>query len=71
MTAPQIAPISFDAFGAAAASGLSVDVIRRAARSGDLPTHFPEVDGRQVAKPLILADDLRAWVERGKTERTH
>lgn len=71
MMAPQIAPVAFDAFGAAAASGLSVDVIRRAVRSGDLPSHYPEVDGRQVAKPLVLADDLRAWVERGKTERTH
>lgn len=69
MLPEQIAPVSFDAFGAAAATGLSVDVIRRAVRSGDLPTHYPKIDGRQVAKPLILADDLRAWVKRGDTYR--
>jgi hypothetical protein len=61
--------VSFDVFGAGAASGVSVDVIRRAVRAGDLPVHYPNVNGRQVNKPLILADDLRAWVERGKTER--
>jgi hypothetical protein len=64
-----IAPVSFDVFGAGNASGVSVDVIRRAVRAGDLPVHYPNVNGRQVNKPLILADDLRAWVERGKTER--
>lgn len=67
--APQIAAISFDAFGAAAATGVSVDVIRRAMRSGDLPTRYPKIDGRQVAKPLIPAKDLLAWVERGDTDR--
>jgi hypothetical protein len=65
-----IAPVSFDVFGAGNASGVSVDVIRRAVRAGDLPVHYPAIDGRQVNKPLILADDLRAWVERGKNERT-
>lgn len=69
MNAP-IAAVSFDVFGASAATGVSVDVIRRAYRSGDLPTHYPEVDGKQVNKPLILADDLREWVARGKAERT-
>jgi hypothetical protein len=65
-----IAAVSFDVFGAGNASGVSVDVIRRAVRAGDLPVHYPNVKGRQVNKPLILADDLRAWVERGQTERT-
>lgn len=69
MNAP-IAPISFDVFGAGAATGVSVDVIRRAVRAGDLPVHLPEVNGRQINKPLILAEDLREWVARGKTERT-
>jgi hypothetical protein len=65
-----IAPVSFDAAGAAQASGLSVQVIRRAMRAGDLPVHYPEVDGRQIDKPLIDAEDLRAWVRRGKNERS-
>lgn len=68
MNAP-IAPVSLDAAGAAQASGLSVQMIRRAMRSGDLPVHYPKVDGRQIDKPLILADDLREWVARGDSER--
>ena len=66
---PSIAPVSYDRVGAAAATGVSPDVILRAVNAGDLPVHYPSVDGRQVAKPLILADDLRAWVERGASER--
>lgn len=70
MSTPTIAPVSFDYDGAAAASGYSRDVIQRAVRSGDLPAHYPEINGRQISKPSILADDLLAWVKRGKTERT-
>lgn len=69
MNAP-IAPVSYDIATAAPASGYSEDQIRRAVRAGDLPIHYPNVNGRQLAKGVILADDLRAWVERGKTERT-
>lgn len=69
MNAPRIAPVSFDYDGASAATGISADVIRRAVRAGDLEVHYPAVDGRATAKPLILADDLREWVARGKTER--
>ena len=68
MRAP-IHAVSYDISGAALASGVSTDVIRRAVNAGDLPTHYPEVDGRQVNKPLILVDDLRAWVLAGKAER--
>lgn len=64
-----IAAVSFDIAGASAASGISTQVIRRAINAGDLESHYPDVDGRQIDKPLILADDLRAWVARGKTER--
>ena len=66
---PALAPVSVDAHGAALITGVSVDVIRRAMRAGELPVRFPRIDGKQVNKPLILADDLRAWVERGDTER--
>lgn len=66
---PPIAAVSFDINGAAAASGYSPQVIRRAVNAGDLVVHYPAVDGRQLDKPLILADDLRAWVAAGKTER--
>lgn len=69
MSAVTIAPVSFDYDGAAAASGYSRDVIIRAARAGDIPVHYPEIDGRQISKPTILADDLKAWLKRGKGER--
>lgn len=69
MSTPQIAPVSFDYNGASQATGASRDVIIRAVRAGDLPVHYPQVDGKTIAKPLILAADLQAWVARGKTER--
>ncbi len=69
MSTIQIAPVAFDVKGAAAASGISEQVIRRAINAGDLLPHYPDVDGRQIDKPLILADDLRAWIARGRTER--
>lgn len=69
MNTIHIAPVSFDYDGASAATGLSRDVIIRAVRSGDLTAHYPEIDGRQIAKPVIDADDLRAWVRRGKPDR--
>lgn len=62
MSAP-IAAVSFDVQGAAAATGISVDVLRRAIRAGDLVAHYP------TSKPLILADDLRAWIASAPTER--
>ena len=64
-----IAAVSFSVDGAAAATGYSPDQIRKAVRAGDLVMNFPEVDGRQLAKGVIDADVLRAWVRRGKTER--
>jgi len=63
MTAATMA-VSYDVQGAAAATGMSVDVIRRAIRTGDLTAHYP------TSKPLILADDLRAWVTAAPTERS-
>jgi hypothetical protein len=65
-----IAPVSYSIDTAAPASGYSADQIRRAVRAGDLPMHYPDVNGRQLSKGVILADDLREWVSRGKTERT-
>jgi hypothetical protein len=69
VSALQIAPVSFDYDGAAAATGLSRDVIARAVKAGDLNAHYPEVNGRQLAKPVIDVEDLRTWIRRGKTAR--
>ena len=69
MNAP-IAAVSYSIDTAAPASGYSPDQIRRAVRAGDLLMHYPDVDGRQLSKGVILAEDLRARVAAGKTERT-
>lgn len=41
---------------------VSVDTLRRAIACGDLVAHT------RANKQLILAEDLRAWVEAGPTE---
>ncbi|MFD2792550.1 hypothetical protein ACFS27_03215 [Promicromonospora vindobonensis] len=64
-----ITAVSYSIDTASAATGVSRDVVQRAMRSGDLVVHYPNVSGKQVGKPLILAEDLRAWVAAGKTER--
>jgi hypothetical protein len=56
-----VEPITYDVTSAAAATGVSTDVIRRAIRAGDLATRSPKVNGRQISKPLIPADELRRW----------
>lgn len=42
--------------------GLSKDTIVRAIRAGRLVEHYPS------ATPVILVDDLRAWIESAPTE---
>ena len=53
--------------GAAAAVGVSVDVIRRAVNAGDLVASSVTVDGRKIAKPLIERDELVKWVQAGRS----
>lgn len=55
--------ISYPLADAAKATGYSESTIRRAVASGDLVVHYP------AGKPVILADDLRAWVANAPTER--
>ena len=69
MTRPVIAPVSYDYDGAAIATGYSRELIVRAVQRGDLPTRRVVVDGRAVRKPVILAADLREWVETGSQDR--
>lgn len=68
MAAVEIAALSFDYDGAAAATGLSTDVLRRAVRAGDLTVVYPLVDGRPIAKPVITADEIRRWLDASATE---
>lgn len=48
---------------AAAACGVSVDVIRRAVRAKEVPVHYP------TSRPVILREDLEAWLQSAPTER--
>lgn len=59
----SLIPISVDYHGAAEMTGHSVDVIRRAVRAGDLVPRYP------TSKPVLLVEDLRAWVTRSPTEK--
>lgn len=55
--------LSYNVADAAAAVGVSPDVIRRAVRNGDIPVHYP------TSRPVILRDDLEAWLASTPTER--
>lgn len=56
-------PVSYSIQGAAEASGVSPDTIRRAVRAGDLAVHYP------TSRPVILRDELEAWIKASPTER--
>ncbi|GEM_PF-1452884 len=53
--------ITYDIASAAEATGVSIDVIRRAIRAGDLATTSPRINGRKISKPLIPAAELERW----------
>ena len=56
------APVSYTLTDAAATTGYSIDIIRRAVRSGDLATVAPKVNGKPVARPVILHTELVRWL---------
>ena len=59
----SLAKIAYTVAEAAAACGVSEPVIRRAQAKGDLVYHYP------TSRPVILADDLREWIESKPVER--
>lgn len=54
--------ISYSVPEAAEATGYSKDVVQRAMRAGDLVPRYVN------SKPVILADDLHAWIANAPTE---
>lgn len=54
--------IAYSAREAAEATGVGLETIKRAVRSGDLPAAMPRIDGHQINKYVILASDLEAWL---------
>lgn len=69
MSQVLIEPVSYDYAGAAAATGYSEAVIRRAVNAGDLQPRYAKVDGRHLTKPVIPREELRRWIAAGATER--
>lgn len=55
--------ISYTIASAAESTGISTDVIRSAIKAGNLPVRYP------TSRPVILAEDLAAWVKAAPTKR--
>lgn len=64
MTTLDHGRISYTVQEAAAATGLSVDTIRRAFRTGEFPVHH------RGTRVLILRSDLEQWIAGMPTERS-
>jgi len=62
VTVEQLPTICVTIDQAASMIGMSTQVIRRAIAQGNLTPRYP------TARPVILVDDLRAWVESSPTE---
>lgn len=63
--------ISYSIPEAVDATGLGETVIKDALTSGILPKHYVQVeeDGRPISRPVILGEDLAAWIRDSPTER--
>jgi hypothetical protein len=55
-------PIAVTVQQAAAITGMSVDVIRRAINAKKLVAHYP------TSRPIVLVDELRAWIASSPTD---
>lgn len=55
--------ITVNARTAAEMTGLSVDVIKRAIRHGDLRASRPRINGRHVERDVIAVEDLTRWAK--------
>ena len=69
MSIVQIQPVSFSNETAAIATGLSVDILKKAVRTGDLVPRYVRVDGRVIAKPVFERAELERFVRDGVTVR--
>lgn len=58
----ETAPIAVTVQQAAAMTGMSVDVIRRAINGKHLVAHYP------TSRPVVLVEELRAWIKSSPTE---
>lgn len=64
MNEAPVERVAFTPAEAARIAGVSLDSIRNAYRSGELICHY-----RSPQRPVILRDDLVAWIAAAPTER--
>lgn len=63
MSQTLITPVSYDLTGASLSSGITVRDLQRAIKAGDLVTHY------RGTKPIILREELRAFIKALPTEK--
>lgn len=66
MVGAATARLSFTFAEAAASTGYSLDVIRRAVRAGDIATVAPLVNGLAISRRVITSPELTRWLESGE-----
>lgn len=64
----RLAGISYDYETAGTVTGFSKDIIEKAVKAGELDRHYVTIDGKPVRRPVVMHDDLHAWVKRGAPE---
>lgn len=69
MSGVQIQPVSYSYETGAAATGLSVDILKKAVRLGDLVPTYVVVEGRPISKPVFEREELERFVREGRHER--
>ncbi|MBP7988835.1 helix-turn-helix domain-containing protein [Candidatus Neomicrothrix sp.] len=65
MTTAAPTKLAYTRREAAAACGVSVDVIDKAIKAGDLRAVRPTIDGRKLATILIRHTELERWLAEG------
>lgn len=69
MSTVQIQPVSYSYETGSAATGLSVDILKKAVRTGDLVPTYVVIEGRPIAKPVFETAELARFVREGRHER--
>ena len=69
MSSVQIQPVSYSYETGSAATGLSIDILKKAVRTGDLVPTYPVIEGRTIAKPVFPREELERFVREGRHER--
>ena len=65
MTTAAPTKLAYTRREAAAACGVSVDVIDKAIKAGDMRAVRPTIDGRKLATILIRHTELERWLAEG------